>query len=139
MTQDQIVVDSNLQEIQADAAVYGGQCPCVFGFSYDPNCGSSCSWERFYPDSIEVEQQQEELKQRVEELEMKYPTYFHRDDSVFVTPEDTEYQVRAMVAAKLVEICIREKISDGQHVLHLLNTLLEETFEAYDHLCDAMQ
>ena len=69
-----------------------------------------------------------------EEMEEKYPTYFYLDDSVYVTAEDTEDDVRAAVAAKVFEICKRENITDGHHIQHLLSTKLSRTLETLDHV-----
>lgn len=118
----QITVGS-LQEIQSDAQVYGRQCPCVFGFYYDPTCGPSCTWKEFYPDSVEAQRANEER-------EAKYPTYFGRDDSVHVTAEDADADIEAAVYAKVFEICTREKITDGHHIRHLVCTMMDETYKS---------
>ncbi len=69
-----------------------------------------------------------------EKMQEKYPTYVNRDDSVCVTAEDTEDDVRAAVTAKAFEICKREHITDGHHIQHLLSTMLSQTLETLDHM-----
>ena len=85
-------------------------------------------------EELELELREYRAIRAAEKMREKYPTYFNRDDSVCVTAEDTEEDVRAAVAAKVFEICKREHITDGYHIQHLLSTTLSQTLETLDHV-----
>ena len=111
-------------------------------------CGPVCFWKgisHLFGDAKEEKDhtrtQQQELKSReyqairaAEKMEEKYPTYFNCDDSVCVTAEDTEEDVRSAVAAKVFEICKRENITDDHHIQHLLSTKLSKSLQTLNHV-----